>query len=256
VLASLLWLAVGLLWGCRSGPDPALGRRAAELYQQGRFDQALPLFLQLAEAQPGEPRLWDNVAACFARLEDWEGGRRAFEQPLEGGGAAETARLGHLGYFQFKTGRYNSALDNLKAALAADPSNPRTRLAYLRCLTVAGRFEQRLEAAQRATKLIPDDPRMWVELALALRDAGREAGAVAALDRALASGRAPGSAYRFRGVLALKNGELDAALADLQRAVELNPDDRDSWYQLANVLYRLGRTDAAERAMLRSRNGR
>jgi Tfp pilus assembly protein PilF len=92
-----------------------------------------------------------------------------------------------------------------------------------------------------------------VELGLALRDAGQPDQAREALSTAIATGRASASAWRFRGVLALQAGDLEAARADLEQAVALEPRNRDNLYQLANVLYRSGEREAADRLMERVR---
>jgi tetratricopeptide (TPR) repeat protein len=48
-----------------------------------------------------------------------------------------------------------------------------------------------------------------------------------------------------KGVLAYRKGDLDAALADLSRAIELNPRFMLAYVDRGIVLYRMGKLDLA-----------
>lgn len=123
----------------------------------------------------------------------------------------------HLGVALLELGRHQEAAQALECALALDP----------RC--DAG---QPLLAALKA-------------LAAEHRQAGREAEASEALDRACALDCADADAHLRRGVLSIVRTHYADARAALERAAELSPDSAPIHYNLAIALSALGRMPEA-----------
>ena len=82
-----------------------------------------------------------------------------------------------------------------------------------------GRFKEAVDALRRAVKRSPDNPRLRLQLGLAMKRAGRA-----------------GDAQK----------EFDAALAAIKQAVENSPQSLDERLLLASVLDQVGRTEEAE----------
>ena len=105
-------------------------------------------------------------------------------------------------------------------------------------------------AVERATRLAeeyPDEPMVWSSLAYARASNKDLDGAVLAMNRMI--DLAPPHPVNFltRGRYELKRGNLEAALADFDRGIELSKQLQDDWcveniyFFRAEVLVRLGR---------------
>ena len=60
--------------------------------------------------------------------------------------------------------------------------------------------------------------------------------------------------YYNRGVAHSKKGELELAIADYTRAIELKPDYADAYYSRGGALLRLGEREKAEADLATARN--
>ncbi|NPA91718.1 MAG: tetratricopeptide repeat protein [Chloroflexi bacterium] len=104
-----------------------------------------------------------------------------------------------------------------------------------------GRFNDAIPILEEAAQQAPDNPMVWTNLAAAylghLEHAGQEQqdAAIAAFKRALqADPQAPNVDYNL-GLIYLQRGDLPTALAHFQRAVEVNPADKDAQYYVQKI---------------------
>jgi len=144
------------------------------------------------------------------------------------------------GYFE--QGKSTIALDEVKQALAADPSyapayNLRG-LIYLQ-LKEAGLAES---SFQQALRLAPRDGDSWHNLGWMYCQDGRYADAVRAFGSALQSPNygAAAKTWMSQGVCQLRAGQADAAEFSLLRAFELDPDNPVAAYNLAALQLQRG----------------
>ncbi|HXV76564.1 MAG TPA: tetratricopeptide repeat protein [Candidatus Polarisedimenticolaceae bacterium] len=95
---------------------------------------------------------------------------------------------------------------------------------------------------------IAHNPRSWLALhnmGLFRMNAGDLDAALSQLDRAIEAKPASAESYTARGLTRYRAGDQDAALADLNRAVELQPSYPQARLNRGNVLLDLGRPDLA-----------
>ena len=127
----------------------------------------------------------------------------------------------------------------------------REGIAHARMWRMDGKNKHRPEAIRiltTALKAYPNSLEGWEELGMALKAEGRLPDAVQAFNSALRVGK---GRHRFM----LDQAEILEAVGQLQPAEELleaavlkAPEDRALWGNLANVRFRLGKMEAAERA--------
>ncbi len=104
----------------------------------------------------------------------------------------------------------------------------------------------RIEPLARAANASPNDPVILSNLADALIETRRCPEATRVLDRILALRADDAAALRRRGGCRMAAGEALAAIRDFDRAVEINPGDRDSLLASALARQRLGDFAGAE----------
>ncbi len=106
--------------------------------------------------------------------------------------------------------------------LAADPDNFEIRMLHGRLIRDQRKFPEAAEEFERATKLKPDSPQAWSELAGVLVMAENYPPALAALDRIAAlHAEKPGHVF-LRAIVLDKIRDLKPALESYQRFLELS----------------------------------
>jgi tetratricopeptide (TPR) repeat protein len=130
-------------------------RGLVELHAE-RWNEALALFDQAAEADPNDAYALYYRGVTRGRLDDREGAIADFRAALELRPDL-TPALGELGYLLGSTGRYEEALPLLERAAAADPANSRLALAHGVTLLRLRRLDEaraRFERAGRDPALV------------------------------------------------------------------------------------------------------
>lgn len=111
-----------------------------------------------------------------------------------------------------------------------------------------GRYNQSLQAFQRALDLDPDDADAWRGRALAYSGLKDHDEALKASDKAVEIDPGYGQAWLDRGILLLEMGRTEEALFALDRALSIQPDNLDALSIKAEALTVLGRYQEAEAA--------
>ena len=86
--------------------------------------------------------------------------------------ASRAEELTHRGLDHLASGSPADAVDNFRAAIAADPNHFEAHHGLVRALRDAGRLEQAIAAALALTALTPDDPLAHTALSISLQQAG------------------------------------------------------------------------------------
>lgn len=183
------------------------------------------------------------------------------------------------GTIAFGQGEFESALEFLDAAVAANSSVARFHCTRALLLGIAGRMEDAREAFWAAIRLKPDNAEYWLGLSGALDQLDETGAAVDACRCAVAlepdSSMALGSLgtlllalerhdealecataavaaddtnadlYNLLGGIHVAREEYDLAEANARRSIELDPDQVDSMRLLAAMLRRAGRDGEA-----------
>lgn len=182
---------------------------------------------------------------------------RALEDAIEGSEAEDAAVLWRAGFHALETGRPEKAVEYLGRSLAIEPGGWEVHLHFARALTRVGRhaeaaphFDRAIESAPRSA--LPQVPSLRASAAsvraAALLEAGRADDAVRAYRELLRLDPGFVGARRGLGDAAFAAGDLELALWAFGEAKVLEKD----WaapYWTGRCLFRLGRTEDAERLM-------
>jgi putative PEP-CTERM system TPR-repeat lipoprotein len=149
-----------------------------------------------------------------------------------------------------RQGDYRSASIDLRAVLQADPDHAQARLLLGVASLETGDGAGAEKELRRAKELGIPAERVVVPLASALTATGRFAEAVAMLETDYpATGARTADFFATLGGAHLGLGQYAEAQADLERALELAPDDPRLHLALAQVYVRAGRLSEAERVL-------
>ncbi|MCZ7647396.1 MAG: tetratricopeptide repeat protein [Planctomycetota bacterium] len=189
---------------------------------------------------------------------------------------AVTAGLGALTYARNEA--YKSSRTLFEADLRNDPGNPKLLMRVGMCLCRAGRGDEGIAALRRALSIWPEnvmarrnlalelagrkqyeeavaafqpvkevywDPTWMPTWVLALIESGQFGEAELRLEWLKTKDPHSSNAEYLRGYCKLKEGEPEAALPFLERAIELDPFMADAWSGVGWVRFRQGRLEEA-----------
>jgi tetratricopeptide (TPR) repeat protein len=234
VILSLL-LAGGFLLGqgtteTQSSAD-ALYQFGLASLKEGKYEDAEQAFRKLYEREPANARgLMGIVEVYMAQKREDEAVRW-----LQTEAARNPLRLDFslvLGNVAVRAGKYDLALAAFQKVL--DNIDKRTKAAGEVYLRVGETYRRKgdpnssIAALEQARTLLPDNPMVHNTLAITLADAGRKEQARMAYEAALKLDANNAAAWNNLAFLMAEQGvDLDAALANAQRALRLLPDSTD-----------------------------
>ncbi|MEZ6188062.1 MAG: tetratricopeptide repeat protein [Planctomycetota bacterium] len=201
--------------------------RAKVLGSLGRDLEALRDYEQALRLNPRYADAWVNRGASLVRLGRAEEAQRDFERALALDPSLAQA-WANLGALKSARGDYAGALSDYDRALALDPD---LAFALHKRGFAHSRLEHDAEAVadfERFAQVSPEDPEAHHNLGVGLFLVGRYAEGVATLDRALQLRPRYGPSLVYRGLCRMRQGDPQAALADLEaaQAAGLTPELR------------------------------
>jgi len=149
-------------------------------------------------------------------------------------------------------GRRDLAIGEYSRALLLDNGAGSLARRMSEASAVSGEASRSLEFATRALSIDPTDARAHWLKGTALFNLGRGQEALPPLEAAAALDSERVEYVRTLGRAAESVDRLDLALRSYRRAVWLEPDDAESWFQIAAGEARLGRFGAADTALAES----
>ena len=134
--------------------------------------------------------------------------------------------------------RPGEALQKLRPLYEEAPDDPDVAINLSGVYILQRRWKPAIEVLAAATKAHPDNAMLWANMAAA--QLGRletsapkqQEKAIEAYYRALAADPSAPNVHYHLGLIYKKRGELNRACAMFQRALEVNPGDRDARYWL------------------------
>jgi len=179
-------------------------------------EQAISIYQQFPENPGAQERLGDLLLKA---------GRAADAIPCFQVAVAKSpteANRAALAEAYLKNNEPNKAQPVVEQILGADPDNFEIRMLHGRLIRDQRKFPEAAEEFERATKLKPDAPQAWSELAGVLVMAENYPPALAALDRVAAlHAEKPGHVF-LRAIVLDKTRDLKPALESYQRFLQLS----------------------------------
>ncbi len=211
----------------------ALVQDAINKQKAGDLDGAVREYREFLKAHPDVSAIRANLGAALAGLGQFEEAIKEYKIALKLSPSAPGVRL-NLGLAYYKMGHIGDATDTLVKVHKADPSNYQATLLLGDCYLRMGQNKDTIRVLQPLAKERPDDLAVAYMLGTALiRDKQVEQGEIF-LDRILRNGDSA-EAHLLLGMAKLEALEYPAALADLNKAVEMNPNLPDLYSYLGQA---------------------
>ena len=215
-----------------------------ELFERGRYDEAVAALEQAVAAEPGSADVQNALAAALEQAGDLERAQHHYEEAVSLEPTLAVARK-NLGVLFGRLGRWDEAIGQLEEAVRLDPRQADTHQVLAAALVSAGRFDEALAHAREAIALAPDMAHAHFTLGVALEATGRTGDAVAAFQSAVSHDPGTARAHLRLGVLLGSDEQLDEARLHLQTAIQLEPESGEAHHYLSVALRRLGNTGEA-----------
>jgi predicted O-linked N-acetylglucosamine transferase (SPINDLY family) len=210
----------------------------ALLARSGRHREAMPFLKAALEAAPGQARFWIGCIDALVHLGQADVARRLLEQGMQRGlrgpeadVLAKRLGLGLVAGFNAPTDPHGSGVQNMLELLGRQ------------------RFAELEERARAWLDGHATDGLVWKMLAVACKNLGKDADALAAIEQAARYAPDDFEAHYNLGNARYEAEQFDLAEQSFRRAAELNPRHAETRSNLGQTLLKLGRTRDAEQQL-------
>lgn len=221
--------------------------RAVLLTVAGDAAEALASVERAIAVGYGAAPAWLLRASLEADRGDEEQALLSAAQAVEADGQSGSAQL-MLGHLRLRTGDADAAVESLRQAVRLTSQSAAARYRLAQALLAIGREDEAQAAVEAGLAAAPFDFRSRLTLGDLLDGRGATDGALAEFAAAAELPvRNVEAALAKLGKTRHELGDDEAAVADLQRAVEGNPKDYDSLVLLGSIALESGDLDDARR---------
>jgi len=217
--------------------------------RRGNFDEAVRLFRLALEEQPDDSLAAYNLGLALLKKGARQEGVEWLQKSVE---MDPDFRNGHfnLAMMLAEDGRWPQVVEHLRQAHRIDPEDRVAHIELATALTKVGQEQEAIAELKDLLILHPRDPESLLNLGILQAGAGRPMEAIETFNRLIEVGGDPqvqAAAHGQLGILMEGRGATSAALAEYQKAVELEPESVQAQSTLAAALGRSGRfAEAAE----------
>ncbi|MDP4501517.1 tetratricopeptide repeat protein [Nonomuraea turcica] len=225
-----------------------LANRAQLLAALGHTKEALEDYAAAIAIDPAFPDYYLERGNLLFKLGQHEEALADYERAMRAGPPLPEAYYNRA-ELRIMRGDTGGALADLGRVIELDPDYLDAYINRAGLLAAVGRDEEAMADVTAGLALVPGNPHLLTVLGQLETTSGRLAEARAALDLAVEGAPTLAAAWGNRGVLRYTAGDLEGAVEDLSRAIELQPQP-DLYLNRAIALRALGRdadADADER---------
>ena len=244
-----LCLIVSLLASTLCGQQPAassetLLQHAITLHQAGDLEAAIGMYREYLATEPDSVQARSNLGAALARTGRYDEAIAEYNLALRKS-ADNPALLLNLGLAYYKMGRHAEAAARFERAVSLSPQfQEQVTLLLAVCYNNLGRYKEAVAILASLEKDKAGDPGFDYLYGTALIGDGQDARGTAVINRILSRGDSA-EAHLLRGTLELSAHDRDGALADLEKAIALNPRLAGAHARLGELLLTLGESERA-----------
>jgi tetratricopeptide (TPR) repeat protein len=228
----------------RDPKNPAiLYNLALAFYKKGAFAEAVKPLEALRAAEPSNARVAELAGECFTRLGQDD---KAIEilRPLLAAHPEDLGAAWLLGSALVRTAQKREGLPLLER-IGKEANNADAYLLAGQTALKMNEFERARDNAAAALRINPKIPGGLTLRGMVLPYLGDNAGAIAALEQALALNPGDFDANLNLGAVLHTERRLDEARSRLERAMKLQPDSNLARYEMARLQRTEGKIDAA-----------
>ena len=197
----------------------------------GRAEEAMPYFDRILQQNPGSETAWFGKGMAVMQM-------RRYQEAL---GYLEKSRdLGYPGAAKAIEMCRELIAQKPKAQTSESPVVEELLSKGLR-LGRAGRWQEALACAERATQLDPKSSSAWALNGMILGEVGRAREALAALDRAIDLDKYNEDAWLEKGFAYGNLGETEKAIECYDQIIALKPEFGSAWFNKGGLLMELER---------------
>ena len=220
-------------------PEESLWREYGLLLAESDFRKAERILLRASKASPGDVEVLRALADGLSRQGLWPEAAGFYSQWLRVEPDRTEALLGRSRAL-VQSGRSPEASSELREILARRPDHYEARLLLANCFLSDANMEEAEPELERCRLLRPDRPEPLAGLAGCAIDRDDPGRARELLDRAVTLAPSSVLALTARAKLALRLRRYDLALADFERVVALDPENKQGHMHLAQLFHRSG----------------
>ncbi len=223
---------------------------AVQLHEAGDVLGAIDAYVAALRIDPKQPGVHSNLGAAYVRLGKYDEAIQQYRQALAIDGANPAFRF-NLALAYYKAARMPEAIEAFQAALAANPDNNAAVLLLGDALLQTGRFQQVIEILSPRDQQFQSDLGYAYVLGTALLRTGERDRAQVYLDRIFKAGESA-EAHLLMGTALIETRDYPGAIAEIKKALELNPALPTARTVYARALLGAGDHEGAMRELQRA----
>lgn len=218
--------------------------RADDLFQQGRFEEALHCYEKVVQAQPKAITTWFKLGICCENLQQYDGAIQAYDEVIQLQPEDYLAWLKKAKALE-NLSHWQEALEAYEEVLRLQPENYWVWADQGQLLERLSRRDDALAAYNRAVQIKSDfrfaqdrrkDLLVSMQQVDELYTLQHYDAAIAACDLALKDNPEDASAWFMRGMVLENQDQLTEAAVAYKSVVKLQPDDHMAWFRLGGIL--------------------
>jgi len=136
-------------------PNYPLIKEGNELFEQGRYDEAMDRFQQVVNSAPEYYRYYVNLGNCYREKGDYQKAIENYMKVLEQE-PDQTAALMNTGECYVLMDKMNEGISYFEKVIAQNPTDPVIFYNLGETYAMAGKHEKALESYQKAAELKPE----------------------------------------------------------------------------------------------------
>lgn len=251
-LLLVLLVCVTPVHGQTSAPGEfdTLVARAVQLHEAGDILGAVDAYSAALRIQPNNPGVRSNLGAAYVRLGKYDEAIEEYRAALAADGGNPAFRF-NLGLAYYKAARLPDAIEAFKAVLAASPENAPAALLLADALLQSGQFPQVIDLLAPRESQFATDLGFGYVLGTALLRTGQRERAQVYLDRIFSAGESA-EGHLLMGTALMETRDFPGAVAELRKALALNPDLPTLRTVYARALLGSGDQESAVRELQRA----
>ena len=209
---------------------------AVELGKKGQYELAIALWEEIAEADPDDARVQNNLGTALSWSGRYEEAIPHFEKGLELNSQYHAIH-NNLGFALAMSGRVDEALDQFRKGLEFYPESADLHNNMGRFLVVQGRLDEAQVQLEEAVALNPDLADAQNRLGRVLAARGHLGEATVHFEKAVQLNPKLADPQNDLGIALFSLGKLTEALPHFEKAIEINPQFAEAHCYLGMVLY-------------------